>query len=162
MGIRSTGITLAHLIFCFESTFMTFNFSRRLALSVAGFAVTLGLVGCASMGEPAQAVMLLEPANGATVSSPFKVRFGIKGMSVAEAGDILPNSGHHHLLINQAPIAKGESVPFSEQHLHFGKGQTETEVKLAPGIYKLTAQFANGAHQSYGAGMSSTITVTVR
>ena len=36
------------------------------------------------------------------------------------------------------------------------------EVKLAPGTYKLTAQFANGAHQSYGAAMSRTITVTVK
>jgi Domain of unknown function (DUF4399) len=141
---------------------MNIHFSRRLALCLTGAAITLGLTGCASMSEPAQAVMLLEPTDGATVSSPFKVRFGIKGMTVAEAGEILPNSGHHHLLINQAPIAKGESVPFSEQHLHFGKGQTETEVKLAPGVYKLTAQFANGAHQSYGAGMSNTITVTVR
>ena len=140
---------------------MKFNFSR-LSLSLAGVCVALATVGCASMNEPAQAVMLLEPANNATVSSPFKVRFGIKGMSVAEAGDILPNSGHHHLLINQAPIAKGESVPFSDQHLHFGKGQTETDVKLAPGVYKLTAQFANGAHQSYGAPMSQTITVTVK
>ena len=140
----------------------TFSFPRRLALCVAGSALVLGLAGCASMNEPAQAVMLLQPADGATVNSPFKVRFGIKGMTVAEAGDILPNSGHHHLLINQAPIAKGDSVPFSEQHLHFGKGQTETEVKLAPGVYRLTAQFANGAHQSYGAPMSSTITVTVK
>ena len=138
------------------------DFSRRLTLGVAVAALTLGLAGCASMNEPAQAAMLLEPADGASVSSPFKVRFGIKGMSVAEAGEILANSGHHHLLINQAPIAKGESVPFSDQHLHFGKGQTEAEVKLAPGTYKLTAQFANGAHQSYGAGMSRTITVTVK
>lgn len=141
---------------------MNINFSRRLALTMATSIAALGLAGCASMSEPAQAVMLLEPANGATVSSPFKVRFGIKGMTVAEAGEILPNSGHHHLLINQAPIAKGESVPFSEQHLHFGKGQTDTEVKLAPGTYRLTAQFANGAHQSYGAAMSNTITVTVK
>lgn len=141
---------------------MNINFSRRLALTMATSIAALGLAGCASMSEPAQAVMLLEPANGATVSSPFKVRFGIKGMTVAEAGEILPNSGHHHLLINQAPIAKGESVPFSEQHLHFGKGQTDTEVKLAPGTYRLTAQFANGAHQSYGAVMSNTITVTVK
>jgi Domain of unknown function (DUF4399) len=140
---------------------MTINFSR-LSLPLVSVCLALGTVGCASMNEPAQAVMLLEPGNNATVSSPFKVRFGIKGMSVAEAGDILPNSGHHHLLINQAPIAKGESVPFSDQHLHFGKGQTETEVKLAPGVYKLTAQFANGAHQSYGAPMSQTITVTVK
>jgi hypothetical protein len=141
---------------------MTTNFPRRFSLRMAGAALALVLAGCASVNDPAQAVMLLEPADGATVSSPFKVRFGIKGMSVAEAGEILPNSGHHHLLINQAPIAKGESVPFSEQHLHFGKGQTETEVKLAPGVYKLTAQFANGAHQSYGAAMSRTISVTVR
>ena len=138
------------------------NFSRRLTLGVAAVTLALGLAGCASMNEPAQAVMLLEPGDGASVSSPFKVRFGIKGMSVAEAGEILANSGHHHLLINQAPIAKGESVPFSDQHLHFGKGQTEAEVKLAPGTYKLTAQFANGAHQSYGAAMSRTITVTVK
>ena len=137
-------------------------FSRRLTLGVAGAVLALGLSGCASMNEPAQAVMLLEPADGASVSSPFKVRFGIKGMTVAEAGEILANSGHHHLLINQAPIAVDVSVPFSDQHLHFGKGQTEADVKLAPGTYKLTAQFANGAHQSYGAGMSRTITVTVK
>ena len=141
---------------------LTTRLSRRLTLGIAGAALALGLAGCASMNEPAQAVMLLEPADGASVSSPFKVRFGIKGMAVAEAGDIVANSGHHHLLINQAPIAAGVSVPFSDQHLHFGKGQTEAEVKLAPGTYKLTAQFANGAHQSYGAAMSRTITVTVK
>lgn len=141
---------------------LTTRLSRRLTLGIAGAALALGLAGCASMNEPAQAVMLLEPADGASVSSPFKVRFGIKGMAVAEAGDIVANSGHHHLLINQAPIAAGVSVPFSDQHLHFGKGQTEAELKLAPGTYKLTAQFANGAHQSYGAAMSRTITVTVK
>ncbi len=141
---------------------MNRNFSRRFSLFVVAAAVAVGTVGCASMGAPAQAVDLLEPANGATVGTTFKVRFGVKGMAVAAAGDILPNSGHHHLLINQAPITKGESVPFSEQHLHFGKGQTEAEVKLAPGVYRLTAQFANGAHQSYGEAMSKTITVTVK
>ena len=144
------------------TTRLNINLSRRLSLGAAAAALALGLTGCASMNEPAQAVMLLEPADGASVSSPFKVRFGIKGMTVAEAGEILANSGHHHLLINQAPIAKGESVPFSDRHLHFGKGQTEADVKLAPGIYKLTAQFANGAHQSYGDAMSRTITVTVK
>lgn len=141
---------------------MNTKFLCLLAVNVATSISALTILGCASMNQPEQAVVLLQPADGSTVTSPFKVRFGIKGMSVAEAGDILPNSGHHHLLINQAPIAKGESVPFSDQHLHFGKGQTETEVKLAPGVYRLTAQFANGAHQSYGAPMSSTVTVTVK
>jgi hypothetical protein len=90
------------------------------------------------------------------------VKFGIKGMKVEPAGDVVSNSGHHHLLINLDSIAAGESIPFTEKHMHFGKGQTEAEVKLAPGNYTLTAQFANGAHQSYGKTMSHSIKVTVK
>ena len=113
-------------------------------------------------GQAGQAVFIAEPADGATVSSPFKLRFGVQGLAVAPAGDVVANSGHHHLLINVGPLGAGQSVPFNDQHLHFGKGQTETEVTLPPGTYRLTAQFANGAHQSYGARLSQTITVTVK
>jgi hypothetical protein len=134
---------------------------RTLFLCTTAIAAAL-LAGCATEPLPTTAVQLLEPSNGATVSSPFKVRFGIKGMVVAPAGDVVANSGHHHLLINQEPIAKGQAVPFTPMHMHFGKGQTETEVTLAAGTYKLTAQFANGAHESYGPAMSQTITVTVK
>ena len=111
---------------------------------------------------PTKAVSILEPANGATVHSPFKLRFGVRGMSVAPAGEVKANSGHHHLLINVKSLPAGQTVPMSDRHLHFGKGQTETEVTLPPGSYKLTAQFANGAHQSYGKPMSQTIAVIVR
>jgi hypothetical protein len=114
------------------------------------------------VARPMQSVSILEPADNATVGTTFKVRFGVKGLSVAPAGEIVANSGHHHLLINLDPIPSGESVPFTEKHMHFGQGQTEAEVKLAPGTYKLTAQFANGAHQSYGKPLSQTITVTVK
>ncbi|MCY7315628.1 MAG: DUF4399 domain-containing protein [Rubrivivax sp.] len=112
--------------------------------------------------EPALSVSLLEPANGATVTSPFEVRFGLQGMAVQPAGNMTAGTGHHHLLINQAPVAAGTVVTFSPQHLHFGASQIETMVTLTPGSYTLTAQFANGAHQSYGPAMSQTITVTVK
>jgi hypothetical protein len=120
------------------------------------------LSGCAGMGEPAQTLQILEPADGATVGTTFKVKFGVKGMKVEPAGEVLANSGHHHLLINLDSMASGESIPFTEKHMHFGKGQTEADVKLAPGTYTLTAQFANGAHQSYGQAMSHSIKVTVK
>ena len=120
------------------------------------------LAGSAYAADPAPSVSLLEPANGATVTSPFKVRFGVKGMTIVPAGDMTANTGHHHLLINDAAIPAGTTVPADEKHIHFGKGQTETEVTLPPGTYKLTAQFANGAHQSYGPAMSQTISVTVK
>ena len=83
-------------------------------------------------------------------------------MTVAPAGDIVADSGHNHLLINTMPIPKGESVPFDDAHKHFGAGQTQAMITLPPGQYKLTSQFANGAHQSYGASMSSTIQITVK
>ena len=120
-------------------------------------------VCAASMASAfAQSVSFIEPANGATVTSPFKVKFAVTGMEVKAAGDMTANTGHHHLIINGAPVKAGESVPFDATHMHFGKGQTEAEVKLAPGRYTLTMQFANGAHQSYGEAMSNTITVNVK
>ncbi|MDQ2987622.1 MAG: DUF4399 domain-containing protein [Pseudomonadota bacterium] len=121
----------------------------------------VAMSGIASLAL-AQSVRFLEPVDGATVGSPFKVRFAVDGMEVKPAGEMAANTGHHHLLINAEPVKQGESVPFDDQHLHFGKGQTEAEVKLAPGTYVLTMQFANGAHQSYGAPMSKSIKITVK
>jgi hypothetical protein len=125
--------------------------------------VVLLLASCATRNStPAQSVYFIEPKDGATVTSPFKVAFGVTGMTVEPAGDIKANSGHHHLLINLPPIAAGQTIPVDGTHLHFGKGQTEAEITLPPGNYKLTMQFANGAHLSYGPTMAATISVTVR
>jgi hypothetical protein len=123
----------------------------------------LGMALCGiAFGAAAQSVSFIEPMDGATVSSPFRVKFAVTGMDVKPAGDMSANTGHHHLLINGDSMKSGESIPFDETHMHFGKGQTETEVKLPPGKYKLTMQFANGAHQSYGAGLSKSINITVK
>jgi Domain of unknown function (DUF4399) len=110
----------------------------------------------------AQSVDFVEPKDSSTVSSPFKVSFAVTGMEVAPAGEIKPNSGHHHLIINAGSVPEGETIPFDDTHKHFGKGQTETEVSLPPGKYSLTMQFANGAHQSYGPKLSKTISVIVK
>ena len=110
----------------------------------------------------AQSVYIVAPADGATVSSPFKVQFGVKGMTVSPAGTVAEGTGHYHLLINTTVIPKGDVIPADEKHLHFGKGQTETELKLDPGTYKLTVLFADGLHKSYGDGMSASIKVTVK
>jgi hypothetical protein len=167
---------------------MTAPSIRLIAVTLAASAV-IALIGCArppktataastttlatpSAATPAAApvpapsadqnISILEPADNATVGTTFIVRFGVKGLQVAPAGGVVPNSGHHHLLINLDSAPAGEYLPFSEKHLHFGKGQTQAEVKLAPGVYKLTAQFGNGAHQSYGKQLSQSITVTVK
>jgi hypothetical protein len=123
-------------------------------------AATLMTLSAAAFAQ--QSVSFVEPANGATVSSPFKVKFAVSGMDVKPAGDMTANTGHHHLLVNATPVKAGEVIPADEKHIHFGKGQTETELTLPPGNYTLTMQFANGLHQAYGPAMNKEIKITVK
>jgi hypothetical protein len=112
--------------------------------------------------RPDQCVWFAEPSEGAVLTSPFKVKFMVDGMRVLPSGDVIKDTGHHHLLINAPAIDGGQLVPYDATHLHFGFGQTETTVTLPPGNYTLTAQFAGGDHKSYGPLMSKTINVTVK
>ncbi len=106
-------------------------------------------------------VMFVAPADGATIKGPVKVQMGVEGMTVKPAGTLEAKTGHHHIIVDDKSIEKGTVVPADETHIHFGKGQTETELTLAPGKHTLTLQFADGAHQSYGPQLSTTITITV-
>lgn len=118
---------------------------------------------------PRNDVPLQEPSvdflnlkNGDIVTSPFKLVFKITGMDISPAGEFKVNSGHHHLLINQTFIEQGSTIPADQNHIHFGKGQSETELNLSPGTYELTLQFADGYHRSYGKALSKTIQIEVK
>ena len=100
--------------------------------------------------------------DGDTVTSPFVVTFMVEGMTVNPAGELNAGTGHHHIIIDEAFTPAGVIVPADETHIHFGGGQTETELTLEPGMHTLTMQFANGIHQSYGEQMSATVTVFVK
>lgn len=109
-------------------------------------------------------VYIISPADGAVVKSPFVVRFGLKGMGIAPAGIAFENSGHHHLLIDTDPPADlGQPVPTSDKSLHFGKGQTETELKLAPGKHTLQLVLGDHLHVPHNPPlMSKRITIAVQ
>ena len=98
---------------------------------------------------------------GDKVSSPVKVVMGVEGMTVHPAGEIIEGTGHHHIIIDGNPVTSEAVVPADEKHIHFGGGQTETEVELTPGNHTLTLQFADGLHRSYGEQMSATINIVV-
>jgi len=129
--------------------------ATRLALTTS--ALVCLLAGAAQ----AQSVDFIEPNDGATVPTTFTVKFKVNGMRVAPAGDMTEGTGHHHLLIDARDIDTGVVIPNDNQHKHFGKGQTESQVFLQPGSYRLTMQFADGAHRSYGEGMRKSINITV-
>lgn len=103
-------------------------------------------------------VRLVEPTavdvanlrDGATVSSPFRVDFSIRGMGVIPAGKPHPKAGHHHLLVNMAlPRNPADPIPFNDSHRHFGKGQTGAVVSLPPGPHRIRLLFADHDHKPY-------------
>ena len=112
--------------------------------------------------EPAMAVRITEPADGAVVSSPFRVVFEVEGLEVVPAGEDRPRSGHHHLLIDVDEPAPGTPVPSIDGYMHFGQAQTEVEVDLEPGEHRLIAVVGDFAHIPLVPNVTDTITVTVR
>ncbi len=106
----------------------------------------------------------ITPQNGETVGTTFPVRFGLKGMGVAPAGADLPNTGHHHVLIDhQGEVSLTTPLPMTDQVKHFGGGQTETELTLSPGTHTLRLVLGNYLHIPHDPPvMSETITVTVK
>ena len=108
-------------------------------------------------------VYFLSPTNGATVTSPVTVRFGLRGMGVAPAGVTAANTGHHHLLIDVAtPPPDNQPIPNDATHRHFGLGQTETELTLEPGTHTLQLVVGDHLHIPHDPPVrSEKITITV-
>lgn len=107
-------------------------------------------------------VWFTEPADKAEVTSPVKFGMQVEGMTVKPAGKPEDGTGHFHILINKEAMAAGEVIINDAVHKHYGKGQTEDTLELAPGDYRITLQFADGAHVSYGSAWAQTISIKVK
>lgn len=107
---------------------------------------------------------IISPSNGETVSSPFVVQFGLSGMGIAPAGVDRPNTGHHHLLVDVDELPSlTEPLQGSKQVLHYGAGQTETELSLTAGEHTLQLVLGNYSHIPHDKPViSEQITVTVK
>jgi len=105
---------------------------------------------------------VIAPEDGATVSSPVTVRFGLKGMGIAPAGIAMADTGHHHLLIDTPLPPFDRPIPADDRHVHFGKGQTEAVVTLAPGRHRLQLLLGDYLHLPHDPPVvSAPITITV-
>jgi predicted small lipoprotein YifL len=107
---------------------------------------------------------IIEPADGARVTSPVRVVFGLKGIGVAPAGVDRNDAGHHHLLVD-APLPADLGLPIAndEQHRHFGGGQTEVELTLTPGRHTLQMLLGDHLHIPHDPPIaSSVVTIEVQ
>lgn len=143
-------------------------FTRPLAAALA-LGLTIASPAAAQMMAPeGTEVYFVNLSDGETVSSPVKVVFGLSGMGVAPAGTEKENTGHHHILIDRPPLGEGEAgeltygLPADENHKHFGGGQTETMLDLAPGTHTLQLVLGDLNHVPFDPPVASeVITITV-
>ena len=142
---------------------------RKISRSILALLITLGGYAWAEEQLPrspspeSAELYFITPQDGAVVPPTFTVRFGLRGMGVAPAGIDAPNTGHHHLLIDLDEQPSPEvPLPANDQVKHFGAGQTETDVTLAPGTHTLQLILGNHLHIPHDPPVvSEKITITV-
>lgn len=132
---------------------------KKLLASLA--LVLTSITGFANAGDAE--VYFVQPADGAVVSQDFTVVFGLKNMGVAPAGIERKNTGHHHILIDTDTLPDlTMPLPATDKIKHFGGGQTETKLSLAPGKHTLQLVLGNHAHIPHKKPViSKKITITV-
>ena len=109
-------------------------------------------------------VYFIDLEDGATVSSPVTIRFGLSGMGIAPAGTEKEHTGHHHLLIDVTldDDALNWPLPSDDNHRHFGGGQTEVQLELTPGEHTLQLLLGDWSHIPHNPPvMSDQITIVV-
>lgn len=119
--------------------------TARIALVVAAMVLAAAAVAAERTPAPEGArLYFISPADGETVRSPVKVRFGAQGVGVAPAGVEAEGTGHHHLIVDGDLPPLDQPIPSSPTYRHFGGGQTETTIELEPGEH--TLQLLMGDH----------------
>ena len=136
-----------------------------LALSVAPLlqATEMQQVKLVSKAPAGARVYIISPQDGDTLGQTFTVRFGLSGMGVTPAGIDREGTGHHHLLIDLEKLPDlSKPLPSSDNVIHFGGGQTETQVTLPPGKHTLQLVMGNYLHIPHeNPVLSEKITVVV-
>ncbi|PWE33221.1 rod shape-determining protein RodA [Maritimibacter sp. 55A14] len=103
--------------------------------------------------------------DGARVSSPVTVIFGLKGMGVAPAGTEAEGAGHHHLFIDRSAYSADKAaagIPKDAYHRHFGAGETQVELMLSPGEHSLQLVLGDANHAPHDPPVASDrIVITV-
>jgi hypothetical protein len=112
---------------------------------------------------PNAEVYFISPQDGETVTSPLTVRFGLKNMGVVPAGLAFEGAGHHHLIVDAKTPPLDAPIPADANHVHFGKGQTETTLELKPGKHTLQLIVGDHLHIPHDPPvMSKVITINVK
>jgi len=91
-------------------------------------------------------VYFITPVDGETVINPVVLKFGLKNMRAVPLWINEENTGHHHLIIDTVLPNLNLPIPKDDQHIHYGQGETETELTLPSGQHTLQLLLADSSH----------------
>jgi Domain of unknown function (DUF4399)/Family of unknown function (DUF6130) len=139
------------------------------AALIAGTAAGVG-AQAAKTGSKSKAkrprVFFVEPKNGATVTSPVHMKFGIANYEIAPVppGDVKesrPAVGHYHIGVDTTCLLPNTVIPKASPWVHFGDGKSEFDLQLPAGRHKVVLQLGDDLHKTI-AGLCTTISVNVK
>ena len=117
-----------------------------------------------SISRDTAKVFIISPIDNAVVENPITVIFGVSDMQISPAGIKKAYSGHHHLLIDVINLPDlMKPIPSDENHIHFGNGQTRTEINLDKGRHTLQLLLGDHLHVPHiKPVISKKISITVK
>ena len=141
---------------------------KKYVLSITTLIMMLSVSLAQAHSPPPEAkIYFIGLTNGALVSSPLRLKFGIEGFGITPAGSkgkIRHTAGHHHLLLDLDDLPDmDEPIPHTANHIHFDKGETEAVLELSPGRHTRQLLLGDEEHEPQAPPLlSERISITVK
>lgn len=147
---------------------------KKLLISVLALSTVLAACGGDSGNDetmqeppvvtsPSHTVTILEPEDGSTVEGPrVTVRLATT-VPLAQAGDMTPGTGHHHIFLDGDLTPEGQPIPtVPGTVVHLGDASSEfTFDAVSPGRHRIIAVMADFAHVPLDPPVVDTVFFTV-
>jgi hypothetical protein len=116
-----------------------------------------------SPGSKNASLYFISPKHQEIINGEVSIKFGLRNFGVSPAGVEVPGTGHHHLIIDAELPPVNQPIRSDKNHVHFGKGQTEVQLKLEPGSHTLQLLLGDHRHIPHNPAIASEqITILVR
>ena len=141
---------------------------KRLVFTISLLVAAVGMQLSQAHSPPDGArVFIIEPADGAVVTSPVLVKMGIEGFGITPAGTKgkrRHSAGHHHVLLDLEQLPDmDEPIPRDANHVHLDAGETDVLLELPPGEHSLQLLLGDEEHEPFEPSLiSEKIRVTVK
>lgn len=134
-------------------------------LAISALSLTAGPLMAHTPPDDAR-VFIVEPRDGAVLTSPVRIRTGIKGFGITPAGTTgkrRHTAGHHHVLIDVEQLPDMNSpIPRDARHVHLDGGESEVLLELEPGQHTLQLLLGDEEHEPHAPALiSEMIRITV-